>query len=306
MTLLDSAQGMLLGLAVGDAVGTTVEFQERGAFSPVTDMVGGGPFELKKGQWTDDTSMALCLAASLIERSAFDAQDQIERYLKWRTEGYMSANGRCFDIGMTVQEALSRYISTGNPLAGSTAPQSAGNGSIMRLAPVVIAFHRNDEKLIKYAGESSKTTHGCEECVESCKLFAAMLKQAMLSSDKNSIIKAHGYQAISPGVRAIGSAAYLSKSYEEITGSGYVIESLETALWCFANAENFKQAILLATNVGNDADTTAAICGQIAGAYYGVESIPEDWLRALTMKREITVMALRLYELFVKVEKPLL
>ncbi len=134
MKYLDNAKGMLLGLAVGDAVGTTVEFEDRGSFPPVTDMVGGGPFDLEKGQWTDDTSMALCLAASLIEQSAFDPKDQIDRYLRWRDDGYMSSNGRCFDIGETVKDALNRYISTGNPLAGSTALRSAGNGSIMRLS----------------------------------------------------------------------------------------------------------------------------------------------------------------------------
>ncbi len=298
MKYLDESKGMLLGLAVGDAVGTTVEFEDRGSFSPVTDMVGGGPFELEKGQWTDDTSMALCLGASLIERKGFDPKDQIDRYLMWRNGGYMSSNGRCFDIGMTVQDALNRYISTGNPLAGSTSPKSAGNGSIMRLAPVVIAFHRNTEQLIENAGESSKTTHGCDECVESCRLFSALLKKAMECNEKEVVLLEHGYLSSSPRVRDIGEAEYLNKSYNEITGSGYVIESLETALWCFRNSNSFKESILLATNVGNDADTTAAICGQIAGAYYGSKSIPEDWLNSLTMNQDISKMAQQLYELF--------
>ena len=298
MKYLDNAKGILLGLAVGDAVGTTVEFEDRGSFPPVTDMVGGGPFDLEKGQWTDDTSMALCLAASLIEQSAFDPKDQIDRYLRWRDDGYMSSNGRCFDIGETVKDALNRYISTGNPLAGSTALRSAGNGSIMRLAPVVIAFHRNTEKLIENAGESSKTTHGCEECVESCRLFSVLLKKAMECNEKEVVLLEHGYLSNSSKVRAIGKAEYLNKSYNEITGSGYVIESLETALWCFNNSNSFKESILLAANVGNDADTTAAICGQIAGAYYGVQGIPDDWLNSLTMKQDISKMAKQLYELF--------
>ncbi len=298
MNYLDNAKGMLLGLAIGDAVGTTVEFRERGSFPLVTDMVGGGPFELEKGQWTDDTSMALCLAASLIERSTFDPKDQIDRYLRWRNEGYMSSNGSCFDIGMTVQDALGRYISTGNPLSGSTSPLSAGNGSIMRLAPVVIAFHRNDTKLVEYAGESSKTTHGCKECVESCRLFSVLLKRAMEHDDKEAILLGHDYKSNSTKVRALGEADYLNKGYKEVTGSGYVIESLETALWCFKNSGSFKEAVLLATNIGNDADTTAAICGQISGAYYGVQSIPDEWLESLTMANEISNMADQLYGLF--------
>jgi ADP-ribosyl-[dinitrogen reductase] hydrolase len=127
-TVLDRYQGTLLGLACGDAVGTTVEFCPRGSFSPVTDMTGGGPFGLEAGQWTDDTSMALCLAESLLEKDAFDPLDQMGRYLNWWRWGYLSSTGRCFDIGMTVRSALARYESTGEPYSGSSDPQSAGNG----------------------------------------------------------------------------------------------------------------------------------------------------------------------------------
>ena len=136
MDLLDRFRGALLGLAAADAVGTTLEFRPPGSFAPIADMVGGGPFNLLPGQWTDDTSMALCLAASLVERDGFDAADQMARYVRWRDEGYMSSNGRCFDIGGTVSAALHRFEQTGEPFAGSTDPRSAGNGSIMRLAPV--------------------------------------------------------------------------------------------------------------------------------------------------------------------------
>ena len=123
----------MLGLAVGDAVGTTVEFKTRGTFHPVTNMVGQGPFGLQAGEWTDDTSMALCLAKSLIEMNGFNSRDQMERYWKWYREGYLSSNGRCFDIGNTVRDALNRFKQSGNPISGSTDPNSAGNGSIMRL-----------------------------------------------------------------------------------------------------------------------------------------------------------------------------
>lgn len=289
---------MLLGLAAGDAVGTTVEFQVRGSFSPMTDMVGGGPFKLEKGQWTDDTSMALCLASSLIEKQGFDPADQMERYLRWRNVGYMSSTGSCFDIGMTVQNALNRYVATGDPYSGSTDLRSAGNGSIMRLAPIVIAFHRNREKLAYYAGESSKTTHGCEEAVESCKLFSLILEKAISTKDKDAILKNHNYSSASANVSAICSATYLSKTYDDLTGSGYVIESLESALWCFYHANSFREAILLATNLGNDADTTAAICGQVAGAYYGKSNLPSDWLASISMQHEISDLSKKLYKIF--------
>lgn len=153
-------QGCLLGLAIGDAVGATLEFSPRGSFSPMTDMVGGGPFDLEPGEWTDDTSMALCLAYSLIERRGFNARDQMERYLRWRSEGYLSSTGRCFDIGGTVSSALNRFSITGEAFSGSNDPRSAGNGSIMRLAPVVLFFYPDSNAILHFARQSSRTTHG--------------------------------------------------------------------------------------------------------------------------------------------------
>lgn len=299
--LLDKAKGMLIGLAVGDAVGTSVEFKPRGSFPPVTDMTGGGPFNLSKGQWTDDTSMALCLATSLIELKKFDPADQIERYSRWRNEGYMSSTGECFDIGNTVQDALQRYAVSANPYSGSKDPASAGNGSIMRLAPVVIANHQTENILLEQAANSSRTTHGCEEAVESCQLFAQQLFLAMHGASKEEILKGHDYESSSVKVNNIAQAAYLDKTYDELNGSGYVINTLETALWCFNNTNSFKEAILKTVNVGDDADTTAAVCGQIAGAYYGYESIPQDWKNALYMEKEIGVMVEQLMVLSEKV-----
>ena len=153
ITMQQRYQGCLMGLAAGDAVGTTVEFKPPGSFSPVTDMVGGGPFRLKSGEWTDDTSMALCLADSLIACSGFDAADQMDRYLRWRDEGYLSSNGFCFDIGITISDALSRYRATGEPFAGSTDPYSAGNGSLMRLAAAPLFFASDPEQAIFMSGE---------------------------------------------------------------------------------------------------------------------------------------------------------
>ena len=127
-------RGCLLGLACGDAVGTTVEFTARGRFTPVTDLVGGGVFDLPPGAWTDDTSMALCLASSLTELGRFDPVDQMRRYRRWVDEGYLSSTGKCFDVGNTVYDALERFQQTGEPFSGSTDTWSAGNGCIMRLA----------------------------------------------------------------------------------------------------------------------------------------------------------------------------
>src|SRR4051794_11593665 len=185
---LDHFRGALLGLAVGDAVGTTVEFQPPGTFAPVTDMVGGGPFQLPAGAWTDDTSMALCLAESLVECGGFDPVDQLERYSRWWREGYMSSNGRCFDIGGTVSSALRRFERTREPYCGSTDPNSAGNGSVMRLAPVPLAFARRPKEAVARSGESSRTTHGAATAVDACRYFGGLLVGAALGAPKEDLL----------------------------------------------------------------------------------------------------------------------
>jgi len=288
----DRFRGALLGLACGDAVGTTVEFMPRGSFDPVSDMVGGGPFKLQPGEWTDDTSMALCLAESLIVCNGFDATDQMLRYVRWLDDGYWSSNGRCFDIGRTTHDALSNFKRTGNPFSGSTHPQSAGNGCIMRLAPVPMFFYPDRLAVIEMSGASSRTTHGAPECIEASRLFGAMLYMAFDGASKEDILVAHGIQYLnSPGLRAISKGEYRFKDESEIFGVGYVVPSLEAALWCFYRTDNFRDAILMATNLGKDSDTTAAICGQIAGAFYGEVGIPEKWRKQLAMCDEICLLA---------------
>jgi len=281
------AKGTFLGLASGDAVGTTVEFKLRGTFRPLIGMVGGGPFRLQPGQWTDDTSMALCLAESLMECDGFDARDQMERYVRWFRTGYLSSTGRGFDIGGTVLEALLRFEETGDPFSGSTQPDRAGNGSIMRLAPVVLFFHPDREAVDHFSGESSRTTHGAAEAVAACRILGGILDAALSGLDKNELLlSVPASDWMSPRLREIAEGGYQGKQADEIRGSGYVVDSLEAALWCFWTTSSFEDAILTAANLGDDADTTAAICGQVAGAHYGMSGIPEGWLEKL-WKREL-------------------
>ncbi|HEX6035858.1 MAG TPA: ADP-ribosylglycohydrolase family protein [Anaerolineales bacterium] len=288
---LNRSRGCLLGLAVGDAVGTTVEFMRRGSFAPVTDMIGGGPFRLQPGQWTDDTSMALCLATSLASQNALDPVDQMNRYVSWYRNGYLSSTGHCFDIGGTVRQALEEYEHTGNPFSGSTDPYSAGNGSIMRLAPIPLFYFPDLEQIIYYAGESSRTTHGALECIEACQLFAEMVFRALSGMSKDDILIESTVKLVSPKIVEIARGEYRHKSITQIEGSGYVVKCLEAALWCFYQTDTFESAILEAVNLGDDADTTAAVCGQIAGAFYGEASIPASWLEKLFMRAQITDLA---------------
>lgn len=292
MNTSERFQGCLLGLACGDAVGTTVEFKMRGTFQPVTDMIGGGPFKLEPGQWTDDTSMALCLAASLTELGGFSASDQMSRYLRWFETGYMSSNGHCFDVGRTVRLALSRYKQSSEAFSGPTSPDTAGNGALMRLAPVVMFFYPDRSKAISMSEESTRTTHGATECIEASRLFSAMLINALAGSNKEGILLGHGItHLMSPGLVSVANGGYFTKQDDEIKGSGYVVQSLEAALWCFWTTSSFEDAVLKAANLGDDADTTAAICGQVAGAYYGGSNIPEKWLRCISMNQEIGDLA---------------
>ena len=303
ITTRDRFRGCLLGLAAGDALGTTLEFKSPGTFEPIDDMVGGGPFGLVPGQWTDDTSMALCLAASLIECRGFDAADQVRRYVRWWKEGYLSSTGHCFDIGNTVRAALTRFMNTGEPYAGSSHPRSAGNGSLMRLAPAPMYFAADAAQAINRSADSSRTTHQAQEAVDACRYFGGLLVGALRGVDKGTLLSA-GYcpveghwdkYPLADKIAEIANGSFKRREPPAIKGSGYVVESLEAALWAFDRSQDFREGALMAVNLGDDADTTGAIYGQIAGAYYGVKSIPANWRDLLTMNHEIISMADRLY-----------
>jgi ADP-ribosylglycohydrolase len=289
MNMTQRYRGCLIGLATGDALGATLEFRTPGAFEPITDMIGGGPFMLKPGEWTDDTSMALCLAASLLERNGFDPRDQMEKYLLWFKEGYMSSNGRCFDIGATVRRALLRYVERSDPLSGSQHPRSAGNGPIMRLAPVPLFYSASPCKAIELSGESSKTTHRARTCVDACRYFGGLLlgaimgvhKDLLLSGMYSPIAGLWEKEPLCEEIESIAMGSFKQKEPPAIKGSGYVVQSLEAALWAFYRSDSFKEGCLMAANLGDDSDTTAAVFGQIAGAYYGLGGIPENWRNRL-------------------------
>lgn len=304
ISALERYRGCLLGLAAGDAVGTVVEFCSPGTFSPVTDMTGGGPFRLAAGQWTDDTSMALCLAESLVECNGCDPEDQMNRYLRWMTEGYLSSNGVCFDIGNTVRQALLTFQRTGNPYSGPTGPYSAGNGSLMRIAPVAMYYANAPELALSRAVDCSRTTHGARQAVDACRYFVALLVGALKGIKKDELLSDHfcpipdywSKYPLAPAIAEIAGGSFKVRQPPEIIGSGYVVKSLEAALWAFYHSENFRQGCLLATNLGNDADTTAAIYGQIAGAYYGESGIPVEWRKKLAKYELIVSLADRLYK----------
>lgn len=303
MLTKDRFHGALLGLAVGDALGTTLEFKPPGSFEPLTDMVGGGPFGLARGVWTDDTAMALCLADSLLTRGALDPQDLMQRWLRWRDEGLWSATGQCFDIGVTTSKALSRFRRTGDPFAGSDDPQAAGNGGIMRLAPVPMRYALDPVRAITLAADSSRTTHAARTCVDAARYFAGLIVGALNGTPKAHLL-APDYSPV-PGlwesaplcqeIATIAAGSFRAKSPPAIRGTGYVVAALEAALWAFAASDDYASGALLAVNLGDDADTTGAIFGQLAGAHYGVDAIPSRWREPIAMRDAIIGLADGLY-----------
>jgi ADP-ribosyl-[dinitrogen reductase] hydrolase len=253
----------------------------------LTDMVGGGPFRLPAGHRTDDTSMALCLAESLIERRGFDARDQMARYVNWWKWGYLSSTGECFDIGRTTHAALARFERSGEPLSGSPDPNQAGNGSLMRLAPVVMFYFPDRAKVLLYAEQSSATTHAAPEALDCCRLLAATLCNAFDGHPLARLTDGTDTVTELASVRAIARGEYKDKRRDAVRGTGYCVASLEASLWCLWSTGTFEDAILAAANLGDDADTTAAITGQLAGAYYGFEDIPATWRHRLHLPDDI-------------------
>ena len=301
-SLRDRYVGAMLGLAIGDALGTSAEFMAPGTFPPITDMRGGGPFRLEPGQWTDDTSMALCLAESLLECKGFDGRDQLRRYVRWAEDGHWSSTGRCFDIGNVVRRSLATFKRTGSPASGPTEENTAGNGSLMRLAPVPLFFANDPVFAIRMAAESSRTTHATPMAVDACRYFAALLigalngtaKADLLAPNYTPVPELWDREPLHPKIAEVATGSFGVRRPPEIKGTGFVVKSLEAALWAFASTHDFESGALAAVNLGDDADTTGAIFGQIAGAYYGSEAIPPAWRTGVTLSAEIVAMAERL------------
>jgi ADP-ribosylglycohydrolase len=279
-------RGALIGLAVGDALGAAVEFKSPGSFLTVTGYRSGGPHRLEAGEWTDDTSMALALADS-IATAGWDLNDQASRYVEWWKTGKYSVNGRCSDIGIATSGALANFVANKNARAsGDRSDRASGNGSIMRLAPVPIRFgdlypDKVDE-LSRLAEESSLPTHASEQCKSACR-YLAMLLAALIHGEAREVVLSPEWKAlrqlndVKPLHSLIGEVAqgtFHKKEPPAIQGSGWVVKSLEASLWAFHDAGTFEDAVLKAVNLGDDADTTGAICGQLAGAYWGESNIP--------------------------------
>jgi ADP-ribosyl-[dinitrogen reductase] hydrolase len=300
------SMGSLVGLACGDALGTTIEFEDHPPEKLHTEIIGGGKFRLNAGEWTDDTSMALCLGHSLLEKG-FDLSDQLDKYFKWMTLGYMSSNGRCFDIGLGTSKAITKYRNTRNPISEDI--NSSGNGSIMRLSPISILFNKNGLYDVgKYSSESSLTTHASIEAIESCRYLGIIISNCITFGVENGskdnilfnskimdILKNSDLKLTSKKVISLLDGDWINLKYNELPNSGYVISTMISALWCFYHTNTFEDAVVKAVNLAGDADTIGAVCGQISGAYYGFDRIPKRWRDKIVKLRSIQELSLLLH-----------
>jgi len=293
--LKSRALGSMMGLAVGDSLGAPLEFKYRGDHDILTEMLPGhGLFDREAGQWTDDTSLALCLAESLDEKGRSDPKNQLEKYCSWWYDNHLSCyESTVPDIGSTTKSSLEDFRDQGTLVSKLSDPKFSGNGSIMRLAPIPVFFNYSLHDCVNYSAESSETTHSSPESRSSCAFMGAFIWKALQGITKEELFSEYiGLQGIlglhdslknlpTDNLKNISKGAYKTKDEDDILSSGYVVHTLESALWSFYTTDTFEEGMIRAVNLCGDADTIGAVYGQIAGAYYGLEAIPQRWLDAL-------------------------
>jgi ADP-ribosyl-[dinitrogen reductase] hydrolase len=259
--------GALLGLALGDAVAAATQFKRPSRFAPVGDLIGGGPFDLPRGAWSDDTAMALCIAESLLERGGFDARDQVERYVRWQQQGYLSATGQCVGITAGTAHALARARWRRQVFSGSHDPQALDPEPLSRVTPVVMYFFADARQAEEQAAQAARTTCQAPAVLAACRSLARALHAALAGRTRDEI--ASCAVPPPPGRRSASAEG------------GGAPEALGAALDALARTANFRDAVLAAANLGGDSDVTASVTGALAGAHYTASAIPALWRNSL-------------------------
>ena len=290
----DTIYSVIFGHAVADALGVPVEFLSRDQIArcPVTDMMGFGSYPYPAGSWSDDTSMSLCALSSL-SNDKISWKDIMANFTLWLTEDKFTPTGECFDVGRTCLRAIRRWASNeaGATECGLTDEYSNGNGSLMRINPFVLyAFAKKMPVAIwtNIIHKASSLTHAHERSLIGCGIYAFVLMELLNNPVKESVniglVKAKAfyceYKEFGHYER-IFKDGFSSLDSSEINSSGYIVDTLEAALWCLLNSENYKDCVLKAVNLGRDTDTVGAVAGGLAGALYGVGNIPKKWLDTL-------------------------
>lgn len=307
-TKLNQIKSALFGVAVGDALGVPVEFNNRETISknPVTDMIGYGTFNLPAGTWSDDSSLTFCLAEALTQN--FDLNIIGQNFVKWTHENYWTPRGHVFDIGIATSQAISRLANGEKPeLAGGFDETDNGNGSLMRILPLL--FYLLDKPITErydITKKVSSITHGHIRSVIACFYYLEFAKQIIDGKGKFEIYRnlqtefTNYLISLSINPTEIAKFDRLLKGNideldkDEIQSSGYVLHTLEASIWCLLTTDNYKEAVLKAVNLGSDTDTTGAVTGGLAGLLYGFENIPKKWIQKIARYDDINNLAERL------------
>ena len=295
--LRERFQGAMLGLAVGDALAATTQFRRPGSFAPVGDLLGGGPFDLPRGAWSDDTAMALCLAESLADCARFDAADQRERYSRWQRAGYLSATGQCLGVTAATARALAAAPWRSSPLAAAQLTAALDAEPLSRVAPVVLHAYAAPEEAVALAADAARVTCESPRVLDACRLLAAMLHAALRGEPRERLLapraELFGARPLHPEVALIAAQRY-GPDYTPPPADGGALAALDLARWCLASSGSFREGALRAVNLGGDSDVIATVFGQLAGAHYGVGAIPRAWRQALVQSELIADLADRL------------
>ena len=296
--LRDRFQGAMQGLAVGDALAAATQYRRPGSFAPVGDLIGGGPFDLPRGAWSDDTAMALCLAESLAEREGFDAGDQLARYTRWQREGYRSATGLCLGITAATARALAAVEWPTAAHAALAEAATLDPEPLSRVAPVVLHEFADPELALGRAAESARLSCRSPLVHDACRLLAAMLHAALSGEPLPRVLAPRSAlfaaQPLQPEVAAV--AARPCDAHEPPPAGQGALAVLGQARWCLASGANFRDGALRAVNLGGDSDVIGAVYGQLAGAHYGLAAIPRAWRQALAQRELIVELGDRLLQ----------
>lgn len=311
----DHIKSILFGVSVGDALGVPVEFssRERMDLNPLSKMIGFGTYNQPPGTWSDDSTMTFCLAETLLDEE-FSLRKLSNRFINWVDWGYWTPHGELFDIGNTTHAAIDRLRTIENPeLAGGNHETENGNGSLMRILPLILETGKiaisDSYDLIKSV---SSVTHRHDRSIISCFYYLTLARHLIQGHSKessyaltNKIVKSQLNERSIEKKEQIHFNRILNNliptlEYSQIRGSGYVIHSLESSIWCLLKTGTYKEAVLKAVNLGEDTDTTAAITGGLAALKYGFNSIPDEWILQLVKKDEIEELAEKLSNKYLK------
>lgn len=306
----NSYKDVLFGVAVGDALGVPFEFRSRENISkdPATDMIGYGTYQLPAGTWSDDSSLTFCLAEALSVE--FDLKTIAKNFRRWYYENFWTPHGNVFDIGITTRNAISRLNDTMEPeFAGDSDEHSNGNGSLMRILPLLFYTKGKPiEERFRIIKNVSSITHGHIRSAIACFYYLEFANGILLGKDKMQLY-AELQETVPEFLRSFSVKEFEIEKFqrlftgniyefneEDIFSSGYVLHTLEASIWCLLTTKNYKDAVLLAVNLGEDTDTTAAVTGGLAGLLYGYETIPGEWKGQLARFADIEDLAFRMEE----------